>query len=283
MKQRAFLLVLKICPPALLPLVLRLISRPFFWRYRADEKSILKQNEALKNTQTGKTAYILATGPSMKALDLARLVGKDCFSVSNFYLHKTAKDIAPKYHFIAPYHPPLVYEEYVCWLKDMDKNLPAKTAIVLGLETRQTIVNEQVFKERPVHYLGLQKAQITSGIDLTKTVMKPQSSPLMVLPFVHYLGYSRVVLIGCDHNILKDYGGTVSNFYAPGKDPRNNATTGDNWQAGIVKHLEFALNIFKQYQFYNHIFNKSGRKLVHTSPNGWLDFLPYESFEDAVD
>ena len=283
MKNKAFVFLQKICPPALWPFVLWMMSSVFYLAYSRENKALLKKNEALKAQSTGKTAYLLATGPSIKSFDLTKLEGKDCFSVSNFYLSEAVGKICPKYHFIAPYHPPLVYSEFVDWLKDMDAKLPAETGIVLGIATRKTVEDNQLFEAREVHYLGLQKAQITRGIDITKTVLRPQTIPLMAIPFLHYLGYRKVVLIGCDHNILKDYGGTVSNFYDHKQDPRNNATSGNNWQAGIVKHLESARNVFVQYQFYNKIFKKTGRKLVNVSPSGWLDFIEFETFEDAIE
>jgi len=101
----------------------------------------------------------------------------------------------------------------------------------------------------------------------------------MILPVLHYMGYKRVFLLGCDHNILKNYGGVVENFYDVSQDSRSNATTGDNWQAGIIRHLENALEVFNQYKFYESIYQKSGMKIYNTSATGWLDFLEYVSIE----
>jgi hypothetical protein len=183
-------------------------------------------------------------------------------------------------HFFAPYHEPLVLEEYVAWLSAADQSLPTATEITLGIDTEGTVKQHGLFQGRAVHYLGLEKVSMKSGPDLRYPVMRPQSVPLMVIPVLLFMGYKRIVLIGCDHNILKDYGNSVSNFYEKGADPRSNATSGANWVAGIVQHLQNALNVFTQYQMYLKYCEKNGVELVHTSPEGWLDFIPYVPFEE---
>lgn len=265
-------------PPRLLPLMLKVAV---FLRFMLmKNKAVLQKNKYLKGIATGKDAYLLATGPSLKGVDLSFLAGKDCFSVSNFMLHPQLSDIAPKLHFFAPYHEPLIFDEYVSWLKKADAELPVSSGIVLGLQTKVTVDKYGLFKGREVYYLCLEKVSLSLVPDLTQPVLSPQTSPIMVLPVLHYMGYKRVYLLGCDHNILRNYGGIVENFYSPEQDPRKNATSGDNWRDGVVKHLENALNVFAQYVYYKNVFSRSGRELKHTSKEGWLDFLEYSSLEE---
>lgn len=265
-------------PPRLLPLALRMaVSLRFLL---AKNKSELRKNKLLKDVAVGKDAYLLATGPSLKGVDLGFLAGKDCFSVSNFILHSQLDLVSPKLHFFAPYHEPLIFDEYVSWLKVADAELPKSSGVVLGLQTKDTVDKYGLFKDRDIYYLCLEKASLSSTPDLTRPVLSPQTSPIMVLPVLHYMGYRRVYLLGCDHNILKNYGGVVENFYSPEQDPRKNATSGDNWRDGVVKHLENALNVFSQYVYYKGVFSRSGRELRNTSKEGWLDFLAYTSLEE---
>ena len=265
-------------PPKLLPYVLWLpVALRFFL---AKNKQLLSDNCSLKGSGSGRDAFLLATGPSIKGVDLGFLAGRDCFSVSNFILHPQLDQISPKMHFFAPYHEPLIFDEYIDWLKLADRTLPKGTSVVLGLEMHQSVVEYGLFQERKVYYLSLDKVPLRKLPDLEFPVLAPQTSPIMVLPILHYMGYKRVFLLGCDHNILKNYGGTVENFYEASQDPRNNATSGDNWTAGIVRHLENALNVFNQYKFYEEIYNKTGIELINTSSSGWLDFLKYVSIDN---
>ncbi|KIZ35199.1 hypothetical protein [Stutzerimonas stutzeri] len=278
MQKKIYYLLKAWTPPRLLPLVLKgaVLLRYLLLR----DKAVLKKNSRLKEAAVGRDAYLLATGPSLKGIDLGFLEGKDCFSVSNFMLHPQLNEVCPKLHFFAPYHEPLIFEEYVSWLRQADAMLPASTGIVLGLQTKGTVEKYGLFRGREVHYLCLEKVSLTSVPDITCPVVAPQTSPIMVLPVLHYMGYKRVFLLGCDHNILKNYGGVVENFYSADQDARKNATSGDNWRDGIVKHLENALNVFAQYMYYKKVFSGSGRELKHTSKEGWLDFLEYTSLDE---
>lgn len=281
-KKKIYRAILGATPPVLLHPVLKLASSVQYLTYPQASKQLLRRNEVLKDVSLGRTAFILATGPSVRDLDLTRIVGQDCYSVSNFFLHPLLGELRPKMHFFAPYHEPLVLQEYVSWLKTADQSLPKETEITLGIDTEGTVQQNNLFTGRTVRYIGLEKAAITTGIDLRYPVMRPQSVPLMVIPVLLFMGYKRIVLIGCDHNILKDYGKIVSNFYMQGADPRSNATSGANWGAGIVQHLQNALNVFTQYQTYQKYCKKIGVELIHTSPDGWLDFIPYVPFDEIV-
>lgn len=279
-KKKVYQAILVLTPPILLAPALRLASVVQYALYPRAGKLRLRRNAVLKDVAKGKTAFVLATGPSVRDLNLGRIVGQDCYSVSNFFLHPLLSKLRPKMHFFAPYHEPLVLEEYVSWLRKADQTLPQETAITLGIDTEEVVNENGLFSSRTVHYLGLEKAAMTIGDDLRYPVMRPQSVPLMVIPVLLFMGYKRIVLVGCDHNILKDYGRSVSNFYAHGADPRSNATSGKNWVAGIVQHMQNALNVFTQYRSYQKMCKKRGVEIIHTSPDGWLDFIPYVPFEE---
>ena len=265
-------------PPELLPFILRFpVAARFIFQ---KNKQMLLSNLDLKGKGNGRDAYIIATGPSLKGVDLAFLAGRDCFSVSNFILHPQLDVVCPQMHFFAPYHEPLVYEEYINWLASADRTLPKDTAVVLGLQTFETVEHYHLFPRRKVHYLSLEKVPLRMLPDLKWPVLSPQTSPIMILPMLHYMGYQRVFLLGCDHNILKNYGGAVENFYDVSQDPRSNSTSGDNWKAGIVSHLEYALNVFNQYKFYKSVYEKSGMQIFNSSDTGWLDFFEYISINE---
>ncbi len=244
------------------------------------EYKLTRKNTELISVATKKRAFIIATGPSIREQDLTLLEGEDCFTVSNFILHKDLRIVNPKIHFVAPYHKPLIYEEYINWLKKIDALLPDSTKIVMSCRSEGMVSKEKIFKNRRVYYISTQKYFWSTKIDITKSVLSPQSSPLMILPVLHNMGYKEIYLVGCDHNILKDYGGIVSNFYDQKNDCRSNATSGDNWSAGIICHLEFAKNVFIQYQEYQKRFIVDEVKLFNCSQSSWLDFIEYKKFEN---
>lgn len=278
--KNIYSVVKSICPPVLFPILIKLAVLVKFF-VQENRRALVKTNKDLLNVAEGRDAFIIATGPSLKGVNLDFLSGKDCFSVSNFFLHPQLGIVQPRIHFIAPYHPPLVLSEYVDWLTAADQQLPKGTAICLGTQTAELVKIYNLFKSRKVYYLLLEKELLDNSLDICKPVLSPQTSPIMIMPILSYMGYKRVFLLGCDHNILRDYGGTVSNFYPAAQDSRNNATSGENWRDGIIKHLGYALNVFRQYKKYKEIFDYRGIELFNVSTESWLDFYPKITLDDC--
>lgn len=238
----------------------------------------LSINRELKDMGKGKRAFLLATGPSIKNQDLSLLSGEDCFSVSNFYLHKDIEIIKPKLHFFAPYHKPLVLDNFIENWINADKRLPSETNIVLGLPSKKMVEEYNLFPKRKIYYLDLRSLKYVQT-DIEKSILAPQTGTIMIMPVLGYMGYSRINLVGCDMNMLKDYGNYVENFYE--KDPRENATDKGRWQ-GIMHEMEANLTMMKQYKMYYEYFEKRGVTMQNLSPISWIDFVPKREYCDEV-
>jgi hypothetical protein len=83
-------------------------------------KDIIQKNRLLKGMGKGKRAFLLAAGSSINQKNLKPLAGEDCFSISNFYLHNDIQTINPAFHGFAPYHEPLILENYYIKQPDID-------------------------------------------------------------------------------------------------------------------------------------------------------------------
>lgn len=265
-------------PPFLLDLFVTII---FYFKYLFfTDKKILKNNKKLKGIGSNKRAFLLATGPSIKNQNLKLLAGEDCFSVSNFFLHNDINVINPKIHFFAPYHEPLILENYVNWLRQADKILPKDTKICLGHTTKKIVDKYSLFPNREIFYIYLTKIKPNKlfSIDLTGPIMGPQTGPLMIVPVLLYMGYKEICLVGCDHTVLRDYKKTISNFYSKEKDARINATDENAWDDIILSHKS-NINIFLQYQLYKKIADKKNIKIINLSDDTWLDIFPIVNFD----
>lgn len=243
-------------------------------------KKLALRNLGLKNSKNMRDAFLLATGPSISNVDIAKLAGQDCYTVSNFFLHKDIQAISPKMHFFAPYHKPLVLENYVDWLKAADKALPPNTEICLGESTFEIVQKYNLFPKRLVHYLWLGYTQ-KATVDITKVTLTPQTGPLMIIPTLMYMGYRRIFLLGCDHNVLKDYGGDLRNFYPKASDMRVNATDRNSW-AGIIESHRSSLNVFTQYNYYKSVAEKMNTELINLTTGSWLDFIKQDKIESIL-
>lgn len=233
----------------------------------------LKKNKALKNTATNKVAWVLATGPSIKSQDLRLLKDQDCYSVSNFFLHEHIDTIKPKIHFFAPYHQPMIRENYIDWIKLSANMLPKETEIFLALRDKEMIEESGALKDRKVHYAAFGTNNY-KNIDFTKIAPNFQTGPQLVLCYLIYCGYDTIYLLGCDHNTLRTYGENVENFYSTNKEMRINATNEKGWLP-VIEHLQTQVKVF---QIYERIQEENKHvNIINCSHTSWLRFTNMKS------
>jgi hypothetical protein len=272
--KQIYKIIVAITPPVLLNRLLDLMTIIRYISYSPSKKKILKASKSLVKVKTSDVAFLLATGPSIKNTNVDIMMQGDCFSVSNFFLHDNIDKIAPKAHFFAPYHEPLVYEEYISWLRDADNSLPKATQIVLGYQTKKQVDKENLFANRTVQYIALEKGLVKAVPRLDLPILSPHTGPLMILPLLIAMGYKKIVLCGCDHTVLRDYGSVVKNFYKSDKDIRTNATGNKRWVEGIRPHLINMMGVLEQYERYGRAAVIRNIEIVNYSNDSWLEMFP---------
>lgn len=248
---------------------------------RQKDRYILKKNKVWKNTGLNKRAWILATGPSIKGMDLSSLKNEDCFSVSNFYLHSQLAVINPRAHFFAAYHLPLERSNFILWLKNADEALPKESAVFLALSDKAMIERFGIFKGREIFYLAMGSRKF-KNINCQKLVPGIQTGPQMIINVLMYAGYKEIYLLGCDHNTLMNYGDIVENFYPPESEIRKDATSGAGWLP-IVEHLGTQIKVFDIYEEFKR--SNPSVAIYNCSPTSWLRFtsIPYINYESLFD
>mgnify|MGYP006148028293 FL=1 len=270
----------KILPPFLLDFFLTFLININFYILSNDK--VLAKNKLLKKTTKNKAGVLLATGPSIKYQNLKKLKNFDCFSLSSFFFHKDLKIIKPKFHFLAPYHEPLSIKDWIKWIKLADSLLPKETKIVLSIKDKNRIAKFNLLKNREIFYLYFSPfVRIKNTIDITKPLPSLQTSPLMVLPFMIYMGYKTIYLVGCDSNNLKNYGKNIQNFYSQKLEVKRGSDK--PWKFGIIKELENNLRVFNEFNNYKIFCEKNNIKIINCSKNSWLDFFDKENFDDLFE
>ncbi len=243
---------------------------------------VVSRNLQLHDLKSSDSAVIFATGPSVRDFDLSSFSGVDCFSVSNFFLHEDLKQLNLKMHFFAPWHPPLIRENYLHWLENAHRVLPPQVSIGLGFSDFQMIEDNDVFGLRQRFYFYL-SGRASSRASLTGPIKAPQTGPLFVLPIVMALGYRKIYLVGCDHNTLKDYGENIQHFYDLKKDVRLNASSKEAWQSGILDNLYSTVRTFEEYEGCLRLARQKGIEIYNCSKKSWLDFIPYNDRFESID
>lgn len=240
-----------------------------------------KKNSSIKGKGKGKRAFIIATGPSIKSQDLCLLRGMDCFTISNAFLHESIKSINPKFHFFAPFHPPLIEDNFAEWLEQADRLLPKATHIFLGHTDYKIVKKYNLFSNRQVHYLfhNSEMSYSERKFDTTLPIPNFPTGPQMIFPVLFYMGYSEINLIGCDHNNLMYFKQTRENFYSSELDIRKNSLGPQVWP-DIITSLETQLIIFRRYAEIKEYCDQMNIRLYNLSPTSWLDFIDKKEFEE---
>jgi hypothetical protein len=249
------------------------------------KKRLSSNLSLLKNSKRGKRGFLLATGPSVNKENLKILKNEDCFSLSNFHLHKDINIINPLFHFIAPYHKPVNYKAHIKWLKVIDLTLPPNTQIVLSEKDRELVFKEKIFTNRHVYYLFFSKyIDLKKELDLTKPLPHLQSSFLMILPFMIYMGYKKIYLLGCDFDRLKSYGEVTKDFFSLNKDYKKKKDSRNvwHWSFDLVQELQNHINVLNLLKLYFNYAIRKNIKIINLSKNSWIDLFPKKKLKEII-
>jgi hypothetical protein len=241
----------------------------YLLRAKLKHRDIMAIRSVLPNK---KKCIIAGTGPSVKNVPLKVFAEYDVFSISNFHLHENIDTIKPFAQFFAPFHHPMNLENYIEWIRNADEILDDECIVFLGSADKEMILENGLFLRKTVIYLDFSPYKPAS-INIEKPIFSPQTGPLMGLPVALYLEYEEISLVGCDHNILKNYGENVEHFYGPDKENRVNTNGAGCWPS-IIEELKCNLRVFESYNYYKQ-FTRSSR-IINRSFESWLDVFDRE-------
>ena len=263
------------CIEALIPKVL---LAPFFaivgLLYGLYKMPMGIEIKGLINQSCTKECFLLATGPSIKNFQVGNLIGQDCFTVSNFYLHEKILELNPIAHFLSAYHPPMSRDNFIKWIEQIDKSLPPRTILVTDLRNKILFEESDLGSKRLVIYVPTFPKYKVFNISEFGSQIRPASVPILALPVLMMLGYQKINLLGCDHNTLKNYKGGVENFYDNSRDPRVGATDKLSWSGyNIIRALRDNLLLFTQYQQLHNYATRQHIEIRNLSNSSWLDIF----------
>lgn len=266
--------------PLLGPLFLSL-----YWHFYVDlkYKKEIKKNSVLKNSESGKRCFIIATGPSIKSQDLSVLQGETCISVSNFFIHPDFKKIKPKYHLFVASHPPVTDEQYTTWFRDAEKHFPDGQNVLISVTNKHLVDENGLFKKQNVYYyyLGTKDIKKDSPVDFTKPIPTIQTSAQTAVELGLFLGCKELYLLGCDHNWILNIG-SVQHFY----EEKNNAMTQLGYNGWHNEDLgtEFAAcaNVWRIYRNIREYITYNKISIYNLTPGSLLDIFPRKNLLDII-
>lgn len=184
-----------------------------------------KRNAGLIRKDGG-TAYILCTGPSIAGVGAEDVQDGIVISVSHFYNHPKCAEIRPDFHIIAPNHPPFGadhYHKYVDGLGEWDWPFrcvfgysPYLYSIAHYLTGHGLPDFDFSFYETDLtHFRKPESFLLPRVWDFGRTLPPASTVLIPAIQWAVYIGCSRIVLLGCDHDYAESIGKPeVPHFYA---------------------------------------------------------------------
>jgi hypothetical protein len=246
-------------------------------------EEILKKNSTLKNFHHGKRCYILATGSSIKNMDLKPLNNEISMGLNEFFLHDDYKEIKPEYVVFSGFGIHNVpKEKQAAWYKSYGDTISGISTPLINICDYNYIKKNNFLSTTDVKFFkyGLKFDWIEDyGIDATKNLYECQGVGAMALQCALYMGFKEIILVGFDHDwILRMFDTKPTHFYNHDK-------------SIIYKGLREVDPFSAQYQFdsmsklfLNYIAIKkhadnNGILIMNATEGGMLDVFPRVDFK----
>jgi len=242
------------------------------------ERKFLNQNKTLRNKHEGEECYLLATGPSLKKYNLSQLKFKKTIAVSNFYVHPQCQEIKPDYYCIAPYHLPITEHAWANWMMEL-RNSCSYSTFFFGVSDFKR--NFKIFSnlKENVNFIKFTEWNNSAykTFNLSKPIPRPQSVSIMALLVALHLGFSKIYLLGCDHDWILHLGKS-SHFYEESDHPL--VKEGYNEWGDIDLEIEFQgyVRLWNQYKSLKNLAHFNNIEIINSTGAGLLDVFPREKF-----
>jgi len=288
--------------PWLLPM--GVYTRALEWRLRhsrpaesilpADLVTSFASNAIFRGRHQGQRCFILATGPSIRQQDLTGLAGQLCIAVSHFFLHEDLDTIAPRYHVVAPYHPPFKFDAAEKLIAGLTQAYARHDVDIFFGYRPYEYSTYDFLRQHPeyrssrmhfVNYTGSAQLDETNvGLadswDLTKGPFAPRTVTYSAIQLAVFMGCSEIYLLGCDHDYLNDIKRvTDHHFYAEAEGVSDAQHLGS---FTLERWFEEYYYRWKQYRLMRQYVEARGGKIWNATLGGMLDVFPRVSLPELL-
>lgn len=250
------------------------------------EMSYLAQrNSEFKDRHKGERCFILATGPSVKEQDLAALQGELCIAVSHFFLHKDIRLIAPRYHVIAPYHPPFDFQSLTKLFENLRNKYSEEIIYFFGYRPYQYSIYDflklnpsyNMSKQYFIDYTDSKELDDSNYMipyvwDISKSPFQIRTVVYTAIQMAIYMGCTEIYLLGCDHDYLQDIGRVTNHHFYREEDGQSDVEVLTSFSA--ERWFEEYYFRWKQYRLMKEYSESIGCKIFNATRGGLLDVFP---------
>ena len=284
-------------PPGVKNTLLSVYSKQVVFQDYRVERDIIsrlcKNNSKFKDIHNGERCFILATGPSIKTQNLHPLKNELCISVSQFYLHKDIEIISPKYHVLAPPHPPFDFNDVIKIFDGLEKCYLDNVTYFLGYTPYnysyyRFLETYSQYKNNNQYYINYSMSQSLEESNYSnKAIWQIDQSPFAIRTVIYsaiqialYMGCKEIYLIGCDHDYLNDTSRVTNHHFYKEEDGISDAEhlssfTTERW------FQEYYFR-WKQYRLIREYAQQKGCNIFNATEGGMLDVFPRVDLEEIL-
>ncbi len=237
-------------------------GEPLYRRWYYQQSKRLRK---FKDIHAGESCFIIGNGPSLRQMDLSLLKDHCTFGLNKIYLLFDKVDINLSYHVAVNR---LVIEQSIKQFETI------KCPSFLSYTTAYDLVdkNDHTF----FIYTG---GPYTFQKDITSKICEGHTVTYVAMQIAYFMGFSRVFLIGVDHNFITQ--GKANQYqFMEGNDPNHFDSRyfkNNHWQLPNIEASELS------YQLARYFFNKDKRYIYDATIEGKLNIFPKVSFEEALE
>uniref|UniRef100_B8HNB5 6-hydroxymethylpterin diphosphokinase MptE-like domain-containing protein n=1 Tax=Cyanothece sp. (strain PCC 7425 / ATCC 29141) TaxID=395961 RepID=B8HNB5_CYAP4 len=251
----------------------------------AEVDLIARNNAQFRDIHKGERCFILATGPSINQQDLSVLKNELCIAVSHFFLHQDIKVINPKYHVLAPYHPPFNFETIKTVFEGFIKNYSDEMIYFFGHSPYEYSVfnflkQSSFYRLKNTHFINYIDGKVLDEDnytddevwDISRAPFKIRTVIYSAIQLALYMGCREIYLIGCDHDYLNDTSRVTNHHFYKEEDGVSDAQhlssfTTERW------FEEYYLR-WKHYRLMREYARLKNCKIINATHGGMLDVFP---------
>ena len=246
-----------------------------------------------KNLHDGERCFVLATGPSVNKQDLRKLSGELCIAVGQFHLHEHITEISPRYHVLAPSHPPFDFSDLDKVFSGLEDRYPEDMTYFLGHTAYEYSMSNFLRESSSYSFKNLYSIDYSNAKHLEeKNYNNPEIWDISLSPFALrtvvfeaiqiavYMGVAEIYLIGCDHDyILNMKRVTDHHFY-----PEALGISDVEHLSPVTTEMFFKEYYYrwKQYRLINEYCSQIGCRIYNATEGGLLDVFPRVELTDLI-
>lgn len=220
----------------------------------------IKRLAQFKNIHTGKRAFIIGNGPSLKQTDLSKLKNELTFGMNRFYV------AFPELGFQTTYFASinnLVIEQFV-------EDISALTMPKFLAWRSHRFFNEKTYNPT-TNFIYTSYTGPKFSSDVTGRVWEGATVTNFALQIAFHMGFQQVILIGVDHNFASK-GDANKTVTSQGDDPNhflpNYFGKGVKWQLPDLDTSEIG------YIMARDAYHSTGREVIDATVGGKLTVFP---------